>query len=159
MVLSFTVYGVAEQMGSKRALIPKGWKRPIVTDTNRNLKAWQALVASSAQQAIQQLHPAVRQLITDGVRLMVTFYLPRPKSLPKRRQAHVARPDLDKLVRAVGDALTGIAYADDSQIVDVLALKRYTTGIPRIDVQVEPTAGILDFGIVPIEAPRAMRRS
>ncbi len=52
MTLVFTVYGVAQSMGSKRAFVPKGWNRPIITDTNRNLKQWQLLVADGASQAI-----------------------------------------------------------------------------------------------------------
>ena len=36
-------------------------------------------------------------------------------------------PDLDKLVRAVGDALTRLAWRDDSQIVAWHAYKHYAT--------------------------------
>lgn len=34
-------------------------------------------------------------------------------------------PDLDKLVRAVMDALTDVVYVDDSQVVEIGATKRY----------------------------------
>ena len=40
---------------------------------------------------------------------------------------HLTMPDLDKLVRAVGDALTRIAWRDDSQIVAWHAYKHYAT--------------------------------
>ena len=35
------------------------------------------------------------------------------------------KPDLDKLARAVGDALTGVAYRDDAQITRWHLQKRY----------------------------------
>lgn len=35
------------------------------------------------------------------------------------------KPDLDKLIRAVCDALTGYAYIDDSQVTQVQASKRW----------------------------------
>jgi len=34
-------------------------------------------------------------------------------------------PDIDKLLRAVSDALTGVGYMDDAQIVEVYASKIY----------------------------------
>jgi hypothetical protein len=94
LTLEFRVIGVAQQMGSKRAFIPRGWSRAIITDSNRNLKSWQTLVAEAASYALQALPSAERQLLTDGVRLTVAFYLPRPKSLPRRVLAHVKAPDL-----------------------------------------------------------------
>lgn len=70
------------------------------------------------------------------VDLVATFTLARPAShWGTGRNAEILKasapqyptsyPDLDKLTRAVGDALTKIAYADDAQIVDLIARKRY----------------------------------
>ncbi|MFZ1730810.1 MAG: RusA family crossover junction endodeoxyribonuclease [Bacteroidota bacterium] len=57
------------------------------------------------------------------------FLLPRPKShFRSGRNAHLLRetaprfptskPDADKLSRAVLEALTGVAYKDDAQVID-----------------------------------------
>lgn len=35
------------------------------------------------------------------------------------------KPDLDKLCRTVLDALTGVAYKDDSQVIGIIANERY----------------------------------
>lgn len=35
------------------------------------------------------------------------------------------RPDADKLLRAVGDALTGVVYRDDAQLTTVVVRKRW----------------------------------
>ncbi|HTH42913.1 MAG TPA: RusA family crossover junction endodeoxyribonuclease [Terracidiphilus sp.] len=52
------------------------------------------------------------------VRVAVTFVLKRPKYAPASRSRPVCKPDLDKLTRATMDALTGVLYVDDCQVVD-----------------------------------------
>ena len=149
MTLEFRVIGVAQSMGSKRAFVPRGWTRPVITDSNRNLKSWQVLVAEAASQAIQRLPAAERELLADGVRLTVAFYLPRPKTLPKRVTAHTKAPDCSKFVRGLEDALTAVAYRDDAQICDLIATKRYAPpgAIPYVDIRVEPSAGVVPLAI------------
>lgn len=51
------------------------------------------------------------------VKLKLNFYFAKPKSVT--REYPTVPPDIDHLIRAVGDALKGIAYVDDSQIVSV----------------------------------------
>lgn len=145
MILEFTVYGVAQQMGSKRAFVPKGWTRPVITDSNRNLKTWQVLVAEAAQHAIAQLPSGERTLLLGGVRLTAAFFFPRPKSLAKKTTIHLKAPDLDKAVRALGDALSQVVFRDDVQVVDLIAMKRYAAhgAVPRVEVRVEPCDGIV----------------
>jgi crossover junction endodeoxyribonuclease RusA len=60
--------------------------------------------------------------------------MPRPKSLPKRVTHMTKKPDIDKLIRAVLDALKGVAWCDDSQVVSVYASKRY--GQPGCKVEI-----------------------
>lgn len=47
---------------------------------------------------------------------------------------HTKRPDIDNLAKAVKDALKGIAYADDSQIVEAHLYKQY--GGPEIRIEI-----------------------
>lgn len=83
------------------------------------------------------------------VRLTLVFYMKRPLShyvglagdikIAYLRVAHDTVPDLDKLVRAVMDALTECVYSDDSQVVDVSASKRYVpnaTHPPGVEVTI-----------------------
>ena len=72
--------------------------------------------------------------ITGPVELGVCFYLPTPKTFSaadlRRAKAGelvpTGKPDLKNLVAAVEDALTGIAWGDDSQVVAYgFAYKRY----------------------------------
>jgi len=63
----------------------------------------------------------------------IEFCFEPPKSWPKqkrekaiqRKKYPTARPDLDNLWKAVADALNGIAYNDDSQIVAITCRKVY----------------------------------
>jgi crossover junction endodeoxyribonuclease RusA len=63
------------------------------------------------------------ELIDDPVELSVIFYLPRPKTATREYPA--VMPDLDKLIRSVGDSLSGTVIQDDSRIVAIHAHKRY----------------------------------
>lgn len=119
--LTFTVFGVAQPQGSSKAFMPKGARFPVVTSDNPKIKGWRQLVAEAASHALR----GRGQLCEGPVMLSIRFYLPRPKSLANKDRAHVTRPDVDKLCRAVSDALTSVAYRDDSQIVGLHAEKRY----------------------------------
>ena len=64
----------------------------------------------------------------------LVFGMPIPKSTPKSRKEamfegiikHTKRPDVDNMAKAVLDALNGIAWEDDSQIVRLTVTKEYT---------------------------------
>lgn len=57
------------------------------------------------------------------LRLDVTVWLPRPKSV--KRAKPVTRPDEDNYLKLCQDALIGVAFHDDGQITDGRARKRY----------------------------------
>lgn len=134
--ISFTVYCHPEPQGSSRAFTPKGWKRPIITSANPDLKSFRQEVSKAAMVARQQA--GVNDLIFgkhEPVEVRFAFYFMRPPSAPKKRTCHVVRPDADKLCRSCFDALTGIIWADDSQVVRIYAEKHY--GMPeRVELTV-----------------------
>ena len=96
----------------------------IVQVNSSKHKAWRKAIV---QEAIAIL-PADWQPIDEPCELVVNFYMPKPKTVT--RQLPSVSPDLDKLIRAVGDSLTdsGIV-ADDSRIVRISARKLYAEGI------------------------------
>lgn len=61
-----------------------------------------------------------------AIRLVLVFLLPRPKRFCR---SYPSRWDLDNAIKSVADGLTGVAYKDDRQVVDITAVKRYT--LPR----------------------------
>jgi crossover junction endodeoxyribonuclease RusA len=120
--VTFTVSGmVPAPQGSKRALGPGR-----MIESCKRLKPWRALVTSTAE--------ALGVGIIPGpVSLSVTFMMPRPKyhytgkgALSSRATAWPAvKPDADKLLRAVGDALTGTLIEDDARVVNIAGQKRW----------------------------------
>lgn len=117
-MIEFTVFGKAEPAGSKRAFVMPKTGRAVVVDANSKAKPWKAQVAAEAAEAM-----GGRELLDGALLLDVSFFLPKPKSV-KRRYPTV-KPDVTKLLRGVEDAMTGIVYRDDSQIVVQVASKHY----------------------------------
>ncbi|KAB7761211.1 RusA family crossover junction endodeoxyribonuclease [Mycolicibacterium mucogenicum] len=113
--LRFFVPGKAAPQGSKRHV-----GRGILVESSKEVGPWRERVALAAHNAM-----AGRALFNGAVVVMLNFVLPRPKSAPKTRTpAATKRPDLDKLERAILDALTDVCFADDSQVVALLGHKR-----------------------------------
>jgi len=75
------------------------------------------------------------KILSGSLKMEVIFYLRRPKSI-KRKYPNV-RPDLDNYLKAVGDALEGICFNDDAQIVTMSCSKMYATS-GRIVVRLTP---------------------
>ena len=105
----------------------------IVQVNSSKHKAWRKAIV---QEAIATL-PDDWQPIDEPCELIVNFYLPKPKTV--NRQLPSVSPDLDKLIRAVGDSLTDSGVVtDDSRIVRISARKLYAEGIqPGATIQVK----------------------
>lgn len=102
---------------------PQGSKRHVgngrMVEMSKAVGPWRTLVATHVAR-LWKWAP-----VLGPVRVRLEFVLPRPASAPKRSTpAAVKRPDLDKLQRAVFDALTAVCWRDDSQVVQVSASKR-----------------------------------
>lgn len=121
-MIEFTVHGIPAPQGSKTA-----WG----TEANPNTRPWRAAVASLAADVT-----AGRPLLEGALTLEVIFTFPRPKSHYRTGKNagvlkddapvfHATKPDTDKLLRAIGDSLTGIVCRDDSQFAQVRAVKIY----------------------------------
>ncbi len=73
----------------------------------------------------------------------ITALFPIPKSASKKLQAKMLsgavrptkKPDCDNIIKAVLDALNGVAYYDDSQVVKICIRKRYDTN-PRTIIEI-----------------------
>ena len=133
-MISFTVYGTPVPQGSMKPFYNKALGHAILTSDNKKLKPWRQEVALTAHCAMGEAHtPMIRR--PEGVFLEATFYFARPKSLKKSIVVKATKPDSDKLLRSLGDSLTGICYEDDSQICEVHVKKLF--GVPeRAEIRV-----------------------
>lgn len=100
----------------------------IIYDSTKGLRPWREMVTGHALRAMNMARnkSAGLQKFTSSVGLHVCFVMPRPKSYPKTKFVPATKkPDLDKLMRAIGDALTDArVWVDDSQVVESFASKR-----------------------------------
>ncbi len=111
----------------------------------RALKAWEQSIAYTCKSAMNETGVALVEK-PGAVWMEVAFWLERPVDhigktgavLPSAPVHHTVKPDRDKLLRAVQDALTGIAYTDDAQVVDGPVSKRYTMFRPHVTITVKP---------------------
>lgn len=91
-------------------------------ESSKDLAPWRERLTYTARQSYGAAPPIAR---TTPVTLVLEFVMPRPSAAPKRSTPPAIRmPDLDKCIRAVGDALTGVVFMDDAQVVDIRATKR-----------------------------------
>lgn len=137
--ISFSVAGLPKPQGSKSIMTPRGGNARLIECAGKPLKVWRELVALQASQ-IMSGKPAYR----GAVRVALCFYLPRPQAHYRKSgeltirapRDHMTKPDIDKLTRAVLDSLSTRVYHDDSQVVSLLANKRYAEEDTGCDIQV-----------------------
>ena len=125
MVIHFTVEGTPRPQGSKRHV-----GNGIMVESSRHVKDWRAFARLKATQAMHSIERIEKPI---PVAVTATFYFDRPKkhfhSNGKLRldapEFHTSRPDGEKLMRALLDAMTGICFQDDSQCALQRIVKKY----------------------------------
>lgn len=123
LVIALEVRGDPIPQGSTKAFMRGGHVR--TTSDNVNLKGWRQQVATAAQAAMRG------DMALGPLRCDVEFRMKPPqaainaKGQLKEGRHPVTKPDLDKLARAIMDGLTGIAWKDDAQVVDLHVRKVY----------------------------------
>lgn len=142
----FTAFGIPQPQGSAR-LVPVSAPCRVchrrdqrITSDNPRMKPWRKLIRLALD--AEEMTP-----ITGPVRVSLCFMLPRPKGhhgakgiVPSAPAYPAVRPDVDKLARAALDALTGPAFADDSQVVELIVLKHYADTTPGVEIRLEAVA-------------------
>lgn len=120
MSVGFFVAGIPIPQGSKKGFSPRGSTRVTLVDSNKEkLKPWRSEITRIARASGLD-----RPQMLGPVRLDVVFVFERPVSV-KRRLPAVA-PDLDKLIRAIGDGITDAGvWKDDGQVIRIVAEKVY----------------------------------
>ena len=116
------ISGLPIAQGSKKAFQKNG--RIVLVESATGLKPWREKVAAEASRLDFPLAE------TEAISLELMFMMPQPKK-PQRRYP-TTKPDIDKLSRAILDALTGVLYKDDSQVTFLNVQKVYTFGEPGV---------------------------
>lgn len=142
--MTIDVIGTPQPQGSARAFNnPKGG-RPIVTSDNKKLRPWRQDIRETVRE-----HWGARPPHAGALCVRVVFRFQRPVGhfgkhglLPSAPVAMTVRPDLDKLVRAVLDALKDAGvYRSDAQVVQLVdCRKRYCLPgeAPGVTIDLQP---------------------
>ncbi len=115
-MIELEVFGRPVPQGSKKVINGR-----IIEAQSGSLKKWRKAIEVACKSYDKEIY-------LGPVRLEVDFYLERPKTVSfASRPFPIKPPDLDKLVRGVGDGIgqSGVIWGDDSQIIELAARKFY----------------------------------
>lgn len=126
-LLDFFVPGVPITQGSKSIVTNRRTGKPILIEQRtaelNGPNGWRTTVGNAARWTMRTREMYGGEDVALEVECI--FTVPRPKSRPAKYLLPNKKPDLDKLTRAIGDALTKIVFADDGIITDSISRKRY----------------------------------
>lgn len=137
--LVFSLNGEPRGKGRPRATVRGGYASVYTDPKTRKYEASVRAAAASVM--------AGRDPFEGPLSVSLRFRMPIPKSATKRARAamatgeiaHTSRPDLDNCQKAILDAMNGVVFCDDSQIVRSFTTKLYAE-LPGVDVRIEAFA-------------------
>lgn len=123
--------------------VPKG--RPRFSKVGGFVRSYTPKKTSDYETQVKAIAQSVmsREPLETPLAAFLYFRLPIPKSYPKKRiqacleglERPIKKPDLDNLAKSVLDALNGVVYKDDSQLVSLHITKVYDHN-PGVDIMV-----------------------
>lgn len=131
IILDIRVPGAPAAQGSLSPFISRSTGR-VITPQKPKVKAYRDRITMHAVEYMAQHH---QKIVDTAVSVQIFVTLARPKCHSGKHGVKASapacpttRPDLDKIVRAVLDALTSAVWYDDSQVVTLMASKDYGRG-------------------------------
>lgn len=143
MEIKFFVPGVPAPGGSKRGFYVKKIKRVVIAPDCQRTRSWMDSVKCFALDAYSK-----KPLLNGPIRLEIEFRFLRPqghygtgkneevikKSAP---QYPIVKPDSVKVTRSTEDAMKGIVWRDDSQVVEHCIRKVYVDRDPGAEITIK----------------------
>ncbi len=118
--ISYCIPGEPIPQGSMQGFVYRdkvtGKHRALVVPDNKRTKPWKKEASKCAAVAMRQAGLREPFPANCPVRVIVKFVFNKPASTKASVVDKTTRPDIDKLLRALYDSLTGIVFVDDSQI-------------------------------------------
>lgn len=133
MKLEFLVRGRPIPQGGLRIVLLPDGSRILAPNNSAKLNPWRKKVKKAAEAAMREagLEPFSAE-IPLSAQMQFCFVKPRTSKFA----SPTYKNDVDKLERAILDALTGTVFADDGQVVRALGVKRYGD-FERVEIRVE----------------------
>lgn len=142
MKLKFEVAGEPVAQARPRVVRTKKGVRGIDPAKSKNYKAWVKCCALNAFRKLETKE--TKKLLESPLKVKLFIYRSIPTSDSKKLKTQkqnndvlpTVKPDIDNVFKAVTDALNGIIWQDDRQIVNAEIAKRYSS-IPRVEIEIE----------------------
>jgi Holliday junction resolvase RusA-like endonuclease len=139
-MIQFTVPGQPVAKGRPKFTNVGGFARVY---TPKKTQEYEALVAGIAKRAMWPIEPLLRP-----VEIMLELRMEIPKSWSKSKRLAALdgrvratkKPDADNVLKGIKDALNGICWVDDSQVV-VLTVRKLYAAEPCVIVAVRVVEG------------------
>ncbi|BBN97479.1 RusA family crossover junction endodeoxyribonuclease [Sporolactobacillus terrae] len=133
-MIEFTIYGEPIAQGRPRFARRGKFTQAYDPPDSREYKKYVKLLASQ-----NKPHTPIE----GPVELKLLIYRPLLKSMSKKKKAAavagtlrpIKKPDVDNVAKGIMDAMTGIIWQDDKQVVSLQVSKFYSEQ-PRVEVQV-----------------------
>lgn len=143
MLIHFTVLGPPQGKARARTFYNKALGRS-VSMTPENTVLYENHIKACF---LEQTDTKTRWFNSEPLEMRIEAYYPIPKSTSKKAREKMMhgdilptkKPDADNVAKVICDALNGIAYHDDTQIVRLEVCKYYDE-IPRVEVAIEDYA-------------------
>jgi Holliday junction resolvase RusA-like endonuclease len=133
-VISFTVYGEPVAQGRPKFTTVGGFARAYDPKKSSDYKQYIKLAA--AEYAPKALWEGALCIVITAYRSMPGYISKYPVKVAAAERGEilpVSKPDADNYLKGVKDALKGVIWKDDSQVVDAYVGKRYSVK-PRIEI-------------------------
>lgn len=123
---------------------PMGKQRPRVLKTGITYTPQQTVNYETLIKELYAMEYKYQTPLEGPLAMKIKAYFQIPKSVSKVKATSMERgdirptkkPDSDNIIKIVADALNGLAYRDDSQIVSC-SLEKYYSSVPRVQVEIE----------------------
>ncbi len=130
---------------------PKGKGRPRFTSVNGRSMIYTPKATREAEETVKQAYSRAYPGVSFGsapVSIQVRAYMPMPKNASRTLKTemlsgivrHTHKPDADNILKLVCDALNGLAFDDDKQIIAVWCEKHYSD-VPRMEISMARLGG------------------
>lgn len=122
---------------------PKGKDRPRFTTFRGIARTYSTKATTEYERDVKAayLHSySNKEMLQGAIQAEIDAFFIIPKSTPKKNiremllKGATKKPDCDNIAKIILDALNGIAYNDDKQVVSLIVRKHYTQFLPRVDV-------------------------
>lgn len=126
--------------------VPVPQLRPRATRIGNSIRMYDPKKISDYKQSVklQAKSQWLQEPLEGALQVEMDIYRQIPKSTSKRRHKlkneriirPIVKPDVDNYTKGILDALNGVIWKDDSQIVTLIANKYYSDN-PRVEIRVK----------------------